>query len=178
MSHFLPTLELKILARLTGDTGAGGLCNVTTPLLAVHPSGTGSGIGVYNTTPPAVATAGVSLLPMVTYEVGEVTNDDGLREKGRPCVVTLHAHVPRSPPTGYNAMLRGAAILARLEGDWEDQPAGTAPTFGLERFKPDISAATGWLADIFEFQGYMTAHDDTAYHWIYTLGIRCSKPGV
>lgn len=178
MAHFLPTLELKILTRLTGDTAAGGLCPAVSPLLAVHPNGATSGIGVYNTTPPAVSTAGVSLLPMVTYEVASVSNDDALREKCRVCAVVLHIHVARNPTEGYNAILRGSNILARLEGDWDDQPAGTAPTYGLERFIPDISAATGWLADIFEFQQFETAHDETAYHWVYTLSIRCSNAGA
>lgn len=179
MSHFLPTLELKILTRLNADTTlVGPVIAPAVTLLAPHPNGAGSGLGIYNTTPPSVNTAGLNMLPMVTYEIASVENDDGLREKVRLCAVTLHVHVARNPSEEYNPLLRGAAILARLEGDWEDQAAGTPPTFGLERFKPDISAASGWLADIFEFQGFLTAHDDTAYHWIYSLSIRCSKPGA
>lgn len=58
-------------------------------------------------------------------------------------------------------MARMDLILKRIKGDWEEQAAGTAPTYGLDRWVPGALASTGYTAtDCHRTLGPMTVQED------------------
>lgn len=165
MAYYLPQLEADIGDRLTMD-------NTLMALLAVHPAGSSAGRGVYNTVVPAANTG--TVFPCIVYQVESAGSFDALRERVRRASITVHIFVDRSPGGNYAPITRGMNILTRLEGDWTEQSAGVAPTYGLDHWQP-ILGGTGWMADICEFEGDGAAHDDNQYHWVYRLGVYVSR---
>lgn len=165
MASDLPALWLAVLDRVTSDTGTGGLLNVTTPLLA--------GSGIYNTQAPS--TEGTSsVYPYIVYATASSQNDSEFETRGWIREIDFHIYVEKSSSSITDPMQRGADILRRLEGDWEDQPAGTQPSFGFDRYKPSLGSS-GWTPDIFELIDSRDLHEDEVYHWMMTFRIRNSK---
>lgn len=165
MSHFLIEIADAVGDRLAADA-------TLLALLATHPDGAAIGVGIYHMEAPAVTTVG-TIYPCVLYTV-KAEPRDTLRDRIRLVTVDINVVCEKSD-AAYNGLTRGAAILARLDGDWPQQAAGTAPTFGLDRFHPTMTA---WTGDIFDFQGIDEAHADGKYIWVYSLTIEASQAGV
>jgi hypothetical protein len=171
MAFWLTELETALYDRIVADTATGGLFGTGAALLAAHPNGSHS--GVYNTIIPE-ANSG-TVYPAVTFMVSAASNDDSLRTASRNVRVNIAVEVQRTGPSGatqFNPLVRGAAILQRIEGNWYEKSAGTAPDYGLERWRPTL-AGTTWESDILTFESFATVHDNLLFRWelSYTVGI-------
>lgn len=167
-AYYLPQLENDIGDRLNGDA-------TLLALLAVHPLGASVGKGIYNTIVPVAQTG--TVFPCIVYQVESAGSADALRDRVRRARVTFSIYVDRSPSSGYQPIKRGMDIMARIEGDWTEQAAGTAPTYGIDRWQPTLGTTT-WSATIFEYEGDLAAHDEDQYHWVYTAGCYVSRAGA
>lgn len=136
-------------------------------MLAQHPAGATAGIGVYNTIVP-LADSG-TVFPLIVFMVEAFGGEDSMRTRTRRVSITFDVWIDRSPASNaYAPIARGMAILERLEGDWHAQPAGTDPTYGVDRWTPGIGG-TGWASDAFQFTNLAAAHTDSQYHWRYEV---------
>lgn len=169
MASDMPALEAAILNRITGDTGSGGLLNAGTPLITT----------VYNSEFPADEDTTTDF-PYIVFQVTDSEPADAMRTRVWKRVVVFHVYVLKQPATQYasgDPLTVGSLILRRLEGDWEDQTFQTQPTFGFDRFKPDISSS-GWTAGLFKMLSSSAQHEDKVYHWVMELEILDSKAGA
>lgn len=168
MASDLPALWKSVLDRVNADTGSGGLRNVTTPLIT----------GVYNTRPPFTA-EGSDPFPYLVYSVFESENRNAFRTRVWRRRVRFDIFVQVDPNGTLDVLQRGADILRRVEGDWEDQAVGTAPTFGFDRFQPTLTSS-GWTAGIFDLvdSGEDHSPEDELYTWTMTFDILTSKAGA
>lgn len=176
MIYYLPALEKAIGDRLLADTGSGGLFNVGNLLLAVHPTGASVGQGVYNTAIPGANTAGSTVFPAITFEITSALHDyESQRTRTLNVTVEFAVYVDRG--FASNPIKRGSDILGRIIGDWTEQAAGTAPTYGLDRWQPTLAGVT-WLPGIFLHQSDKTEHQETRFVWVSTYAINISKAGA
>ncbi len=169
MASDLPYLWRAVYDRLTGDTGTGGLFATGANLVRA----------VYNTRAPMNA-EGTTAFPYIVYSVFESDpSESAFRTRVWRRRIRFDVLVESEANNTIDPLARGADILRRVEGNWEDQVAGTAPTFGIDRWKPDISAG-GWTADIFDAvdSGEDHSFQDGYYAWFITFDIRCSKEGA
>lgn len=180
MAYWLTELEKAIYDRLTGDTGSGGLFNVGNELLATHPLGSSAGVGVYNTQIPNASSG--TVFPAIVFQVTAAQGDDALRTATRQVRVYVSVEVQRTNPSGtssaYNPLSRGALILQRVEGNWYEKAAGTAPDCGLDRWKPDLGVGTTWVSDILAIESWSAAHDDMVLRWELTFTALLSRSGA
>lgn len=168
MASDLPALWKAVRDRVNADTGSGGLLNVTTPLI----------VAIYNTRPPEPSDSS-TVFPYIVYSVFESENTSTFRTRAWKRRVRFDTFVEVEPNSTLDVLQRGSDILRRLEGDWEDQVAGTAPTFGFDRFQPTLTGS-GWSADIFELVDSGEDHSigDRLYTWSMTFDITTSKAGA
>jgi hypothetical protein len=132
MTAYLPTLSLAIRTRLTADT--------TLTALVANPT-TSFNMG------PGLDEAP---LPLVHFNFLPPTSNDAFRMSSDEILLDLHVYAERrpgaNPPVVYSdAYTHAATICERICGDWHAQTYPTGPTFGLDRWRPDLSAV-GWSA--------------------------------
>jgi len=179
MAYWLTELEKAIYDRLTGDTGIGGLLNAGNELIVTHPNGSSAGVGVYNTIAPNASSG--TVYPCVTFIVTGATADDAFRTATRRVRVYVAVEVERTNPSGtasaYNPLSRGALICQRIEGNWYEKAAGTAPDYGLDRFRPTLAGGTAWESDVLVFEAANAAHDDIMLRWEMTFTALISRIG-
>lgn len=129
-----------IYDRLLGDTGTGGLFAVGSELV--------NGIRVNQLTP------GTERPYILINTVSETAQDEGFTHDGH--LVTTQVTVYTNPRDGGLEAMR--AILRRIYGDAVEQ-SDNLPTYGLMRWKPDISAS-GWDANPIEFESQNQVQQD------------------
>jgi len=164
MAFYLPKLWADIRDRLLSDTGEGGLRNADAPLVAAA--------DITN----IFARAGGGY-PSIVYNVASATQTDAFRTATREVTFDVHVLVEEQPDDGGDPADIGAKILARIAGDWTAQPAGTGPTYGLDRWQPPLSG-TGWSASIVEAVDSREEHAEGMYHWVETFRVLVSKAGA
>jgi len=161
------TMRKEIRDRLLADTGAGGLRNAGTPLIADDRR-----IFVEN---PVEPTQG-NIFPYIVIAFDSSTRDDAFTVRQR--LVTFEVHVFAEEMTsGTDTLKQHDDIVTRIEGDWDLQAGGT-PTFGLEQFTPALSG-TGWETGPL-LNTSMTQIDDEAgiRHSVGTWEATISNVGV
>lgn len=177
MAYWLTELESAIYARLIGDTGSGGLLASGSELVAAHPGG--SGLGIYRTMIPEASTG--TVYPCVTFMVGQASIDDAMRTATRACRVLFAVEVQRTGTSGatqFDPVARGAAIAQRVEGNWYEKAAGTAPDYGLDRWRPSLGGGTTWESDIMALESWATAHDESLFRWELNFTVLISRTGA
>lgn len=157
MAHYLPTLAAAISARLAADA------TLATYLAA------GSVVTMSENLDQAP-------LPLVTFNSAGAPALDGFRVQVRVQSVDVHIYCPRVFGDGDAVGLLGdgftvsSAIIDRICGDWADQSFGTGPTYGLDRWQPNVGA-TGWTAGIMTHANTIESHIDETLH--FTLDFKC-----
>ena len=146
---YLAALWGQINARAIADTGTGGLFNAGTPLVTA----------IYNNTMPEGST-----FPYLVYDTLAATPRDAFRTSMFRVVWRVNVYVEKNSTTITDTAARGSAIIARLLGDWTAQNYGVAPTYGYDRWTPDLSSA-GWSATASRSIGSGEAHEDFLWHW-------------
>lgn len=137
MSFPMPAIFAAIRDRLMADTGAGGLVNADVPLVT----------GVYFLRAPASAAAPY----IVIRSPRGSAPHEGFGTSSRTREIAVEYYVQTAPALEYDPVARAFAIQNRIEGDWDEQ-AGGAPTYGLNRWHPTLTGASGWEADIVEYR--------------------------
>jgi len=166
----MPALQSAIWTRLMADNGPTGLFANPGTLL-VH--------GVFFTNVPANAP-----MPYLMVVMVGTTNTDTFRTRSIRVEFDVHTVVARAssnalePATNDDGLIRGAAIMERIDGDWDRQTHGTAPTYGLDRYQFSLSGSTQWTCDICEFQECRDESDDESFHWVQTFRLYVSRAAV
>lgn len=152
-------LEADISARLLADTTLTGLL--------------GSSSAIYNQYVPDE-----TAFPYVYYVVTSAASGDGFRLGKMDYMIDVHWCVEeRSNANSYDPVVRGRAIEVRIFGDWLSQSAGTAPTYGINRWQPTLTGS-GWSASVCVFKDARPEHTDGLMHWIHRYSLVVSKTGA
>jgi hypothetical protein len=158
MSYPVPQIFKLIRDRLTGDATLTGYLGAT-------------GSVFWNEAPSETALAYVVLNQVSTER------DDGFRGRGRRMTFDVHVFV-RETSSGLDSVTRVANIMDRIDGDWDEQNATTAPTYGLDRFRPSLTGTGAWSADIIEYVGDRDASEPGFRHYVMTYTVGLYKQGV
>lgn len=167
MASDLPYLWRDVYDRINTDTGSGGFLYSASPLITA----------VYNTRGPVNADSGTTGFPYIVYSTFNGENQSDFRTRVWFRQVRFDIYLETEANSTIDPLARGAAIMRRLEGNWEDKTAGTAPDYGFDRWKPTLTSS-GWTADIFNLIESEDDHDEDMYHWYMTFNIRTSKVGA
>lgn len=170
MGLWEPALYYAINARLSGDTGTGGL----TTLL-----GNGANSIAASFPRPAVDPRGTTL-PTVTFNtVDEENPDEPFDGRYIDHQLEVHVYVEEQPSGGGESLLVLSKIKERIMGDWPNQTAASGPSYGLDRWQPNFSgqtgdAATSYTANHLEFISGFDATDPGGgvREWIYRFKCR------
>lgn len=150
-------LEGDIRTRLTGDTTLTALLGATSSVFNQY-------------VPPDTA------FPYVWYVIENSENVETFRTASIEVSFSVHWAVEERA-NAYDPIARARAIELRLFGDWYAQSAGTAPTYGLNRWQPTLSGS-GWSADIVSWQGTRPNHAEGVMAWYQEYTVRLSKAGA
>ena len=146
-------------ARAYADTGSGGLFASGSELIT----------GFYNTRVPEGAE-----FPYVEYNVVSSQQADAFAMRVVEIELDMHVYVAERPQAGgTDPFQRGAAILARIAGDWSEQ-ATRLPSYGFDRHPLDLSAGT-WTGGYMERIGGSEQHEDGMLHWVESYRLTASK---
>lgn len=135
MAYYLTELMDAIRDRLQADTGSGGLFASGAELVS----------SVWPVRAPEESdgywhAAGKDAEdPHIVFNVRATGAPDGFRTKSRAVEISLAIYVKPSHDPASDPLEDLGAIAARVEGDWEAQSVGTAPTYGLVRWTPTIT---------------------------------------
>jgi hypothetical protein len=156
-----------MIVQLEGDIRARAIADSTLTALL------GAATSVYNLVEPED-----TAFPYIVYEVVTAENDSTFRTAREKVDFRIKWVVEERPDAGTpDPVTRGRAIEMRLFGDWTAQAAGTAPTFGFERWKPTLTGS-GWTADICEHQRTVTAHAPGTLQWVMEFKLAVHKAGA
>lgn len=130
----MPTLRSAITARLEADTSLMALLPANARIL-------------HN------ANFDDSSVPSVTFNLLEPTSNDAFRMSSDELLLDVHVFVEKRAGASTVELIPGTAdadthvysILDRITGDWTAQTYPTGPTYGLDRWRADLSAS-GWNA--------------------------------
>lgn len=168
MGSNIPILYKTVKDRLAADTGAGGLF-----------AGAGASLvtGCYYARGPMAADAPTTVFPMLVFHHTGRTNDSDTRTREWVDEIALEVLVEFKPSgTSVDPYARMTAIIARIEGDWEDQTAGTQPTYGLDRYVPGAMGSSGWDCGLIEIVDMVFIDDQEGiFRGTVNLRMRSSK---
>lgn len=150
-------LEADIRARLVADSTLTGLLGAATSVFNQY-------------TPPD------TVFPFVWYVMENTENVEAFRTASIECSFSVHWAVEERS-NSYDPVARGRAIEARVFGDWHLQSAGTAPTYGLNRWQPTLTGS-GWSSGIVEWEGTRPDHSEGVMSWYQEFKVRISKAGA
>jgi len=165
MAYFFPQIMRDIQLRLLGDTGTGGLCNATTPMLASATTSIRINDGQEN-----------APLPQIVLNLVSCTTDDAFRTASRRCQIDVHIFVLEQPENGVVGIASIGNIVERVMGNWT-AISGGVPTVGLDRFQPALSG-TGWEATPMILTNETDASVPGVLHWVQTYSVIISKIGA
>lgn len=148
-------LWVAIYARLTGDTGTGGLFNVGNELVA----------GVYNTMPTELQVNEDS--KYVVFSVASASQGDAFDMDVVEYTFRLSVFTPVK--AGLTA---ASAIIDRVYGNGVAS-SGNLATYGLHRWLPSLSG--GWTATVCQRVDQDTNHSEDVYQFVETFRVTCSK---
>lgn len=163
MSYFLPYIKPAIIGRLLADTAAGS--GLTTLL------GTTSAV-FWDVVPPEQTRPYV-----VCYWARPIEPTDALRTRRRQCFVSVEIVDDKKPDDEHDPTLRTAKCIDRIEGNWDEVAAGTAPTYGLDRWQPTLSGST-WTCDVMQLSQIEDTSDDETYRYGVQFVVTAQKVGA
>lgn len=161
MSSYLPKLYQAIGDRLTGDTGTGGLFNVTSPLVTQFRN---------------TVIASSQAFPYLVMNVTTAMNSDGFNLRSHMVTFSIHVYVEEQPNAGGDSFSTGASIIDRVEGDWDLQST-RIPSFGLDRWVPTLTSSS-WTCSQCVLLNSSEAHDPGVLHWILDFRVYVNKAGA
>ena len=140
----------KVYARLVGDSTLSGL-------VADMP---GTTVAAISTEWPAEGTP----MPYVVLNYDTAGTEDAFTAKG--IYITLDVHVFHEKKAVGDTQSTCSLILNRIVGDWLTN--GGTPSYGLDRFAPELSAV-GWTASQFLQSGpRVDEHEAGVWHFVDT----------
>lgn len=169
MNWYLATLSDAIRDRAEADTGSGGLFETGSTLIS----------GIYlNKAPAQVGAAGDPAFPYVVFSTGDGFNDDSFRTRTVVREITFDVY-QASEESGVDVADVSSKIIGRLIGDWTEQSAGSPPSFGFDRFVPDLSAVS-WSAGPMQFESDadLSGDEDGLLRYRLTFSLRVNKAGA
>jgi hypothetical protein len=141
----LANLWKVIEARVTGDTGAGGLLETATPMLS----------GFYNTQANRAATGNYAV-----YSVASAVSEDAFSIDLVPVVLRVAVYVPKKPADSSDPMLKLSNIVSRLHTRFH-------------RWTPTLSGS--WTATALQFVQTIENHDESVYGMVMEFKLHVSK---
>lgn len=157
----LASLWTTVRNRCLADTGAGGLFATETPLIT----------GVFENVVPENQEG-----PIVVYDVESCTQRDAFRRAQYEVFIRFNVYVDQDPESSSAASATASAIINRLRGDWQDQSAGTAPTYGFHRWT--AQTVGDWTVNSWSHRSSITAHTNTELHFVERYFALCQQAGA
>lgn len=157
-----------MIAQLGGDIRARLVADTT--LTAIVPAAS-----IYSEWVPAD-----TALPYIVIMEGVTTNDPHFRTAREVTDFSVHWFVDSRPNTNTPVpVVTGRSIEVRVKGDWFSQTAGTAPSFGLDRWKPTLTGS-GWSPDICLWRQTRRSDppDRPVYRWIASFVTSPARAGA
>lgn len=160
MGLYVPAMWKAVNTRLTGDS----------TLVALLAGGSANSITCYQPTPVAVDSSSAQY-PWVYYKLGERRPDDAFATRRHEFEFEVHVMVQERPPSAVTAdpITTLAKIEERIIGDWSEQST-RVPSYGLDRYIPDVSAQTGDAAtnyspEMIVYNGTIDLSEPGILHW-------------
>lgn len=147
----LAALWIAVRNRALDDDGAGGLFAPQANLIS----------GIYENDWPESAQ-----LPIVVYDVASTNQIDAFRAAVYEVDVRFGIYVKTDPVVSTEASALASRIINRIRGDWQDQSAGTAPTYGFHRWSPGTLTSSEWSARDFRHLSSRAEHSQGVLHYI------------
>lgn len=122
-------------------------------------------------------------LPLITFNMVSDTPSDAFRLMASEVAFDLHVWAERLPSAvpsvsgQTDGMVHACTIVERVIGDWASQTWATGPTFGLDRWKPDMSTS-GYACSMLRRASLRTEHEDETLHFIIEFRATMSRTTV
>lgn len=149
----LVALWTAVKARADADNAAAGIGSAASGRIIT---------GIFNTAVPVGTDR-----PFIVYNVASCNQIHTFATEGWEVIIRMSIYVSRNMANGMSKL---AAIEARVYGD---TAAGSAPSYGFQRWKPTLSGS--WVADSMVVEDMIINDDDEGYQHIMQFKLLVSK---